>query len=254
MVVTEFPTTLVPALAETNFTGAGIGSFVQVVLTPPPGTSAADPDVAADLTVPAQNLDKYFTAQQLDQNFSYIDNMQAALVNHFIHVGYSGGMVGFMTDNNLLVHKNFSTINNSRVGNTLPAANVFRPDQIILATITMGSGAVSFTAGTALGSGSGNQADTNYGPQQLVAVLVPAGGSLAAAWSFTVNAQDSTITMQTSAPIAFTAGSPAGTSIVITAPGSTNKFYQVVSALLVAGGSPGDQVFITQIVERQISL
>lgn len=248
---------LVPAVVKTNFSGAGVGSYAQVLLTPPPGskTDSADSDVATgDMLKPAKDADENITAAILNQDLSLLDNMQLALVNHFINIGYSGGMVGFMDDNKILVHQNFGTLYTNRTGNALPAANVFRADQIILGTVLKGASTISFTSGTALGSGSGDQTATNFGPQALLAVLVPAGGTLASTWVFTLTLLDSTGATQASNNITFTSGATGGTAVSITVPVAPNKFYSITGANFISGGSNGDKVFITQILERQISL
>jgi hypothetical protein len=163
-------------------------------------------------------------------------------------------MAGFLTDNNILVHKNFSLINNNRSGQTLNAANVFRPDQIVLGTVVLGGSGVTLTPGIPLGSGSGVQSEINYGPQRLSAVLVPQGGTLASNWSFTVNLIDSTGVARISDPITFTAGDVTGSYSFITNNTNALKFYSVTAATQVSGGTSGDKVFITQVIERQISL
>jgi hypothetical protein len=153
-----------------------------------------------------------------------------------------------------MVHKNFSTINTSRTGNVLLASSVFRPDIIVLATLTMTGSGITFVAGTPLGTGSGTQSETNFGPQQLVAIIEPASGTLTSAVTFTLSLMGDDGLPKTSNPITFASGTPSGSTVVITAPSSTNRFYSVTGAIWTSGGVNGDQVIINQIVERQITL
>jgi hypothetical protein len=261
VVLSNNPTAIVsptsPPDTPIPFSGGGNGVVTEILLTPPPGSTSgtADPDVV-QMVPAAQALDTGITAQTIYAGVNVIDQFMAALGNHFTRVGFAGGLQGFLTANNILVHKNFSTINTSRTQATFLAENVFRPDIIVLATLQMTGGSMTFVAGTPLGTGTGNQSETNFGPQQLVAIIEPAGGTMAADLVFTLSLLGDDGLPATSNPITFAAGTPSGSTVVITAPTSTNtnKFYSVMGATLTSGGSDGDQVIVNQIVERQITL
>lgn len=253
VVATQPPDTPIP------FSGGGNGLISNILLTPPSGSTSgtADPDVV--LMVPAaQALDAGITAATIYAGVGVIDQFMAALQGHFTRVGYAGGIQGFMVDNSILVHKNFSLINTSRTQAPFLAESVFRPDIIVLASFQITGGSLTFKAGTPLGSGTGNQSETNYGPQKLVAIIEAGGtgGTLQAALTFTLSLLGDDGLPYTSDPITFTANTPSGSTIPVTAVTATktNRFYSVTGASLISGGSPGDQVIINQIVERQIML
>jgi hypothetical protein len=256
VVFSQDPAYLVTPVPQTQFSGGGNGPITDILLTPPAGSTSgtADPDVV-QMVPAAQALDTGITAKSLYAGVNVIDQFMAALANHFTRVGQAGGLQGFLTSNGVMVHKNFSTINTSRTQATFLAESVFRPDIVVLAILQMtGSGGLTFVAGTPLGSGSGTQSETNFGPQKLVAVLEPAGGTLAVAVTFTLTLMGDDGLAKTSNPITFATGTPSGSTVVITAPSSTGRFYSVTGASLTSGGSNGDQVVVNQIVERQISL
>jgi hypothetical protein len=256
VVFSQDPSYVVTPVPQTQFSGGGNGLITNILLTPPAGSTSgtADPDVVK-MVPAAQMLDTGITAQALYSGVSVIDQFMAALTNHFTLVGQAGGLQGFLTDNNILVHKNFSTINTSRVGNTFFAANVFRPDVIVLASLAFSGSGLTFTAGTPLGTGSGTQSETNFGPQKLVAVIGWAGGTSAAAVTFTLSLMGDDGLPRISDPITFSTSMPNGSTIGITASGSiTNRFYSVTGATWTSGGSNGDQVVVNQIVERNITL
>jgi hypothetical protein len=246
---TEPPDTPVP------FSGGGNGVVTEILLTPPPGSTSgtADPDVV-QMVPAAQMLDTGITALSIYAGVNVIDQFMAALANHFIRVGQAGGIQGFMTANSILVHKNFSTINTNRTQAPFLASSVFRPDVILLATLKMTGGGITFVGGTPLGTGSGTQSETNFGPQQLVAILEPVSGTLAVDVTFNLSLLGDDGLPKTSDSITFKAGTPSGSIVVITAPTSTNRFYAVSAATWISGGLNGDQVIINQIVERQITL
>lgn len=258
VVFTQDPTYIVTPIPQTQFSGGGNGPVTDILLTPPAGSSSgtADPDVVK-MVPAAQMLDTGITALNIYAGLNVIDQFLAALQNHFTLTGVAGGLQGFLSLNNILVHKNFSTINTNRVGNTIFAANVFRPDVIVLATLQMTGSGITFVAGTPLGTGSGAQSETNFGPQKLVAVIGWAGGTPAANVTFTLSLLGDDNLPHTSNPITFTTGMPNGSTIIITAPSVPNfngRFYSVTGATLTSGGSNGDQVVINQIVERNITL
>jgi hypothetical protein len=255
VVLSQHPDEIVPPQTLTDFSGGGNGPVTQILLTPPEGSTSgtADPDLSK-MVPAAQELDKGVTAATLSAGVNSIYQFMAALSTHFTAVGFPGGMQGFLTTNNILVHKNFSTLNTTRTGNALLAANVFRPDVLVLATIRMSGVAQAFTPGTPLGIGAGSQTEVNYGPQGLVAVLVAPAGGLVADWSFTLALLASDGSPKVSQPVTFTAGMVSGTVVPITAMGSDGRFYAVTGAALMAGGTNGDKVIINQVVERPISL
>jgi hypothetical protein len=259
IVLSQNPTHIVTVQPQTQFAGGGNGPVTDILLTPPPGSTSgtADPDVV-QMVPAAQMLDTGITALSIYAGVNVIDQFMAALANHFTLTGTAGGLQGFLTSNNILVHVNFSTINTSRTGVALLAANVFRPDVIVLATLNMIGTGINFIAGTALGSGSGSQSTTNFGPQQLVALLEPAGGTLAKDVTFTLTLLGDDGSSKTSNPITFAAGTTSGSTVVVTAPSSTSstgtRFYSVTGATWTSGGSNGDQVVVNQIIERQITL
>ena len=255
VVFTQDPSYIVTPVPQTQFSGGGNGPVTNVLLTPPPGSTSgtADPDVV-QMVPAAQMLDTGITANSLYAGVNVIDQFMAALGNHFTLTGTAGGLQGFLSENNILVHVNFSTINTSRTGVALLAANVFRPDIIVLATLQMTGSGINFVTGTPLGAGSGAQSTTNFGPQELVCIIEPAGGTLAADVTFTLTLLGDDGLPHTSDPITFTVTPPSGLAAGVTASGTTNRFYQVTGATWTSGGSNGDQVIVNQIVERQISL
>ena len=260
VVLSQNPTAIVSATLPPGisipFSGGGNGIVTAILLTPPSGSTSgtADPDVV-QMVPAAQALDTGITALSIYAGVNVIDQFLAALANHFTQTGTAGGLQGFLSSNNILVHKNFSTINTSRTQAPLFAANVFRPDIVVLATLQMTGSGLNFVVGTPLGTGSGTQSETNFGPQPLVAILEPAGGTLAAAMTFTLSLMGDDGFMKTSNPITFAAGTPSGSTVIITASSSlTGRFYSVTGATWTSGGSSGDQVIINQIVERQITL
>jgi hypothetical protein len=255
VVFSQNPTYLVTPVPQTQFSGGGNGLVTDILLTPPSGSSSgtADPDVV-QMVPAAQALDTGITAESIYAGVNVIDQFMAALANHFTRVGQAGGIQGFMVANGILVHKNFSTINTSRTQAPFLAESVFRPDIILLATLQMTGGGITFVAGTPLGTGSGTQSETNFGPQKLVAILEPAGGTLAADVTFTLSLMGDDGLPKTSDLITFTAGTPSGSTVAITVSSLAGRFYAVTGATWTSGGSNGDQVIVNQIIERQITL
>jgi hypothetical protein len=256
IVLSQNPSDIVTAQTLINLAGGGNGLITNILLTPPAGSTSgtADPDVV-QMVPTAQALDTGITAAVLASGVNVIYQYLAALQTHFTLVGYAGGIQGFMTSNTILVHKNFSTLNTARIGATFLAANVFRPDVLLMATVEFSGTGLLFSAGTALGTATGNQSDTNFGPQQLTATVATAGVTgLALALTFTLTLLASDGTTKTSNPISFSVSSPVGAIVEITAAGSDNRFYAVTGATWTSGGSSGDQVIVNQVVERQITL
>jgi hypothetical protein len=255
IILFQDPTYVITAQSRTQFSGGGNGPITNILLTPPAGSRSGTADSDVVQMVPsAKFLDSGITADSLYAGVNVIDQFMAALANHFTLTGIAGGLQGFLTANNILVHENFSTINTSRVGAPLLAANVFTPNILVLATLAFTGTGMTFTAGTPLGTGSGTQSGTNFGPQGLVAIIEPAGGTLAADVVFTLSLLGDDGLPKTSNSITFTAGTASGSRMVITAPNSTGRFYSVTSATRISGGSSGDKVLINQTIERQISL
>jgi hypothetical protein len=249
--------TLVPVASQTLLKGAGHVSYTQIALTPPPNsnTGAADPDVAF-LASSASDADSKVTTALAVKGLVVLENLQGALVNHFARLNYTGGEPLYLDSNDIRVHRNFSLLQQGRTGQTLPAIHVFRPDVIVLATFR-NTGSWVYLAGTDLGSGSGLAGDTpapNYAAAKLIATLQPAGGSLAVSISLVIKLIDTSGNLVNSSPINFSSGSLAGSMVNVSVVSSNNYFFAVSGLLSSTGGSSGDQIVISQIIERQINL
>lgn len=235
---------------------ASTDRYATIILTPPSGLATVDPDLAT-LADPAQRADAGVTAVALVRGVVVLENLQGAVSNYFTRVGYAGGMVAFIENWDLTVHRNFSLLYEIRTGLQLPASLVFRPDTITLGTVNRGSGeSITFVPGMVLGTGGGRAAvePANYAPQALVATVMSVGVALAGDWLLTFTVLDRLGRTVMADPVVFPAGSGAGTSVPVTALGTDDRFLAVTGLSDATGGSAGDQVIVTQIPDRIVSL
>jgi hypothetical protein len=164
------------ALPKTNLSGALNGPYASTVLSKIPGdlSQNADPDVAQMITQ-AQAADQGLTATSLLKGVQVLENLLGALGTHFSRTGLQS-IQNYLTEEELLVHENFSLVNSARVGQTLLAVNVFKKSSVLVATAELDSDPPNpvLTPGTILGIGSGSHSNTNYAAQKLELEIIPA--------------------------------------------------------------------------------
>jgi hypothetical protein len=245
----------VTVATATDLPPTGNGPFTYAVTADPPASSfdGADPDVAL-LTLPAMQADAAVSAAAIAKNIGEFENLQAALITHFQRMGQVFLLDGYLTANDIRVHQNYSILEAARTGNSLSAANVFRPDIITLATVDFTGGPLSaiLTPGINLGTGSGTHSSSNCAAQQLRAIITPASSAstLAATLVFSLTLKDSTGTNATLNNLTFNSGAAKDSFISL----GSGRYYSVQGAGITSGGTNGDRVTIQQVPERTITL
>jgi hypothetical protein len=167
---------VVEPLDETNLSGAVYGYYTSSVLQPLSSeNNTADSDMAIALTNSARVLDDGLTARNAITGIAGFAQLISAFSSYFSRVSQAGLLQGYLTENEILVHKSFNDVFSFTTGQPLNAISVFKAESLDLGTVTLGSAlaVTTTTGGATLGSGSGLASDTNLAPQKVKVSLTP---------------------------------------------------------------------------------
>ena len=161
----------VDPLTTTYLSGGRTGSYENVVLTCSNGL--ANPELVSAMATTAANLDDNLTIANITASGVGWLNLITSLQSHFSLAGQANLTQGYLTANNLLVHRDFATLFLNSTGTSLNSVNVFRPDSLSMGTITLTSGIPVLSGTASLGTGDSLVSTTNYAPQTLQVTLTP---------------------------------------------------------------------------------
>lgn len=232
---------------------SGIGYYV---LVHGPLPFAGDFEVENDLIVAANQTDVDMVFNEAATTF--FTNMINALNNHVVARGQAASIASmddYLNQSGINVHELYNESHNAVVGSDLNAVNVFRDDEILMATVeTTASGVGTFTDGEALGTGTGSfvrdtgpgQTTTPNSAEQSIKYIVEA--DIGAPNDLVINVvgtneQGNTVAEQVTIP----SGTLSGVGATI---GPSQRKYLDVTAVQFAGGNAGSKVQIRSIVER----
>lgn len=96
-----------------------------------------DVDLAAPMTQTAQDLDENVTADLIISDLAVWGSFLSSLATHFARVEYSGGINGFLLDNDIRVHQYFDQVYFDSLNFHLASYNVFKADSQVMANMIL---------------------------------------------------------------------------------------------------------------------
>lgn len=232
---------------------SGLGYYVLVhdplcSLKPKEG----DFEIENDLIFAANTTDEGWTYDVGAR--AYFTNIINALNQHVVARG-SGDSISSMDDylntSGINVHELYAVTHEAITGSALDAVNVYRDDEVLLATVeVISSGVATFTDGEKLGTGTGDfvrdvgGSETPNSAQQpfKYAVEEDIGVPNDLVLAITGRNEQGNAVQET---VTISSGTTSGTTVQI----GTAEILDVI-AVQVAGGNAGGKVQIRSIVER----
>jgi len=235
------------AVVATNLSGGLHGTYGFIVNFP------VDEDLTIPMADPASDMDNFLTAEQIVKDMTIWANLMAGVRLHFTNEDQTNLIDGFLSDNDIRVHKNFSTVHFITIGTQLLAVGVFTPDVQDVATITASdAGSAALTLNPTGASATVNidptgadnaldfTADTAGVDGNAINVTYVDPASASAALSVDVQGKDIVVNLATDAGslITSTAGDilsavnahgVAGTLVTVTAPGATTGVVTAIA-------------------------